>query len=248
VRVAALRALDGIGDPRTLDPAIRALGDEDPDVAVAAIGVLRGWLTQEPGTRALDALAAAALDRAREPRVRLAALDALAELPREIVQPVLDQGARDTPRPAATIDDAAAAHEWLAQASRAPLSELHDLVVVSRERAGSEPAAAIRARWLNVRAAAHAALARRGSRVALYDLREAFDAATEPLALDYLTAVAAIGDATCLEPMARAWAASRDAWWRDHLATAAADIMHRTRLSGRSAVVKRIRTKFPGFL
>jgi lysyl-tRNA synthetase class II len=62
--------------------------------------------------------------------------------------------------------------------------------------------------------------------------------------------VVAIGDATCLEPMARAWAAApgSEAWWRDRLADAATDIMHRTRLSGRSALVKRIRQKWPKFL
>ena len=101
-----------------------------------------------------------------------------------------------------------------------------------------------------MRGALHLALARRGSRVALYDLRESFDAAQEPLPLDFLTAVIAIGDATCLEPMARAWAAAsaQETWWRERLADAAADIMHRTRLSGRSALVKRLRAKFPQFL
>ena len=96
----------------------------------------------------------------------------------------------------------------------------------------------------------HAALARRGSRVALYDLREAFDAAQEPLPLDFLTAVTTIGDASCLEPMARAWAAAAptEKWWRDRLAEAATDIMHRTRLSGRSALMKRIRAKWAGFM
>ncbi len=100
------------------------------------------------------------------------------------------------------------------------------------------------------RAAAHAVLARRGSRVALYDLRETFDAAQAPLPLDFLAAVTTLGDASCLEPMARAWAASPagETWWRDRLADAAADIMHRTRLSGRSNVVKRIRGRWTGFL
>ena len=107
-----------------------------------------------------------------------------------------------------------------------------------------------RQEWLTARAAAHAVLARRGSRVALYDLREAFDASAGPLPLDFLAAVTMVGDASCLEPMARAWAASpvEEAWWRDRLADGAADIMHRTRLSGRSNVVKRIRGKWTGFL
>jgi hypothetical protein len=85
--------------------------------------------------------------------------------------------------------------------------------------------------------------------VALYDLREAFDTATGPLAPDFLVAITAIGDESCLEPMARAWAAATgEAWWRDRLADAAADIMRRARLNGRSVVVKRLRTKWPGFI
>jgi hypothetical protein len=49
--------------------------------------------------------------------------------------------------------------------------------------------------------------------------------------------------------MARAWAAAppAEAWWRNRLSDAAAEIMHRTRLSGRAAVVRRIRAKFNGF-
>ena len=86
------------------------------------------------------------------------------------------------------------------------------------------------------RGAVHAALARRGSRVALYDLREAFDGAQTPLPLDFLTAVTAIGDASCLEPMARAWSTAPpgEAWWRDRLADAAADIVSRLSLTGRN--------------
>jgi hypothetical protein len=99
------------------------------------------------------------------------------------------------------------------------------------------------------RAAAHAILARRGSRVALYDLREAFDAARSPLPLDFLIAIGLIGDATCLEPMGRAWAAvPGDAWWRERLREAARDIMQHQQLTSRHASVKRIRSKWPTFL
>jgi hypothetical protein len=86
--------------------------------------------------------------------------------------------------------------------------------------------------------------------VALYDSRETFDAAHEPLPLDFLAAATTLGDTATLEPLARAWtaAAAREAWWRDRLRDAAADIIRREKLSGRSAVVKRIRTRWPGFL
>jgi hypothetical protein len=85
--------------------------------------------------------------------------------------------------------------------------------------------------------------------VALYDLRESFDAAQSPLPLDFLFAVRTLGDASCLEPLARAWTASpREEWWRSRLAEAAAEIITRDKLTGRSAVVKRLRAKYAGFI
>jgi HEAT repeat protein len=246
-RRAALQALDGIDDPRAIDPAAAAIEDTDVDVAGAAIGVLRGWVTRESGTRVLDALTGVALDRSRDARVRLAALDALSELPRDLVQPILEHAPADSPR---TVDDPGAVREWVAaHGEQAPLSELHDAVVRAHDRERADPSARRKQDWLVARGAAHAALARRGSRVALYDLRETFERTTSPLPLDFLTAITLVGDASCLEPLAQAWASSPgEAWWRERLESAAADIVHRTRLSGRSAVVKRIRSKWTGFL
>jgi hypothetical protein len=49
--------------------------------------------------------------------------------------------------------------------------------------------------------------------------------------------------------MARAWAAApAETWWRERLSAAADAIVHRTRLSGRSAVLKRVRAKWAGFV
>lgn len=210
--------------------------------------VLRGWLTRERGARALDVLTGAALDAARDGRVRLAALDALSELPRETVAPVLREAPPVEQR--ADADDPVAAREWLAVHHGAPLAELHDFIAEARRREQAEVSGRRRHDWLITRAAAHAVLARRGSRVSLYDLREAFDAASAPLPLDFLVAAALVGDAACLEPMARAWSAApaAETWWRERLADTAAEIVHRTRLSGRSSVVKRIRSRWSGFL
>jgi hypothetical protein len=220
-------------------------------VAVAAIGVLRGWLTGDRGLPALDAVTGLALTRTRSDAVRLAALDALSELPRELVAPVLEQegGPREGGHEVHAIDDPLAVREWIgAHGGRAPLSTLHDLVVRCREREKAEPSARLRQEWVVVRGAAHAALAQRGSRVALYDLRESFDAATTTLPLDFLTAVTAAGDASCLEPLARAWDAARaDAWWRDRVAGAAAEIATRERIGARNAALKRLRARWPDF-
>ena len=86
-RASALKVLDGLDDPKVPSLALRAMSDADVDVRVAAIAVLRPWLVREEGTGIMDALVAAALDRDQPSAVRLAALDALAQLPRDIVQP-----------------------------------------------------------------------------------------------------------------------------------------------------------------
>jgi hypothetical protein len=247
-RAAALKALEGIDDHRAVDTALDLLGESEPRVTIAAIDVLRTWVTRETGTRIFEALIGLSLDRTREAAIRLAALDAIAELPRALIAPVLEEAGLGLPLVRGT-DDPLAAQEWIAGHDGAPLSELHALVVTLGEQERAEASAARRRQWLRARGAAHAALAARGSKVALYDLREAFDAASQPLPLDFLSAMTAVGDATCLEPMARAWAATADdQWWRERLSAAAADIMHRTRLNGRSAVVKRIRARWPGFI
>lgn len=247
-RTAGLKALEGIDDPRVVDAALPLLSPHQPTVTGAAIGVLRAWVTRETGTRVLDALTAVALDTSRDPVTRLAALDAIAQLPRHVVAPLLEQAAVGAPGPAGA-DDPAVVQEWLAANADAPLSELHALIVRLRDYERAESAGERRDQWIRARGAAHALLARRRSRVALYDLRETFDAARAPLPLDYLAAMTLIGDASCLEPMARAWAAvPADPWWRERLSEAAADIRHRTRLSGSSAALKRIRAKWPGFL
>jgi hypothetical protein len=245
-RTAALRVLEGLDDPRAQTIALGALESADRGVIVAALAVLRGWVEREEGVGTLDAVTAIALDPARDGDVRHAALDALSELPRDLVAPIIDR-ARDRRSGA---DDPDAARAWLAgHGPAAALSAIHDLIMRIRDRERAEPEAHRRHEWLIVRGTAHALLAQRGSRVALYDLREAFDAAPGPLPLDFLTAVIALGDASCLEPMARAWsAAPGEAWWRGRLAEAAADIMRRERLNARSSVIRRIRSKWEGFL
>jgi hypothetical protein len=80
-----------------------------------------------------------------------------------------------------------------------------------------------------VRGSVHALLARRRSRVALYDLRESFDAARSPLPLDFLTAIGTLGDGTCLEPL-RAQRGPQRRGRRggcERLSEAATDIMRR---------------------
>jgi hypothetical protein len=246
-RAAALKALEGTDDPHAVEAAFTLMSDTEPRIATAAIGVLRQFVTREQGTQLLDALTRTALDGSRDGTVRLAALDAVAQLPHHLVAPLLEQAAIATPQ--AVADEPGALHDWLTTNRDTPLSDVHALIVRLREHERQEPSDVRREQWTRTRGAAHAVLASRRSTVAVYDLRETFDAATTPLPADFLTAIAAVGDASCLEPMAGAWAAAPgEAWWRTRLMEAAADIMRREKLSGRSAVVKRVRARWPGFL
>jgi hypothetical protein len=124
----------------------------------------------------------------------------------------------------------------------APPEQLRRIIERVREREGGVSADQ-RVAWMTVRAAAHVALAARGSRIALYDLRESLETARTPLPVEFLKAVALAGDASCLEAIASAHAAAPDAWWRRHLTDAFYAIIDRERLTGRSPVLKRIRKK-----
>ena len=243
----ALAALDGCQDARAIAVARRALAAPDADVALAAVGVLRGWLNEEQGIEAIEALTVVALDRERPGSLRLAALDALSDLPPHLFAPIRATSALD-PGPTPT-DDPGRALEWLsAHTSSVSLSAVHDLLSASREAERLSASDQRREDWLRVRGAAHLALARRGSRLALYDLRDTLGAATRPLPLDFLMAIAAVGDDSCLDPLARAWArAGAEPWWQTRLAEAAHDVMARHGLSGRHAAVRRLRDKWPQF-
>jgi len=248
VRALALDTLEGLDDVRVIDVAFDALRAGDIHVVIAALGVLRRWVAEETGTRLLDAITAIAVDRSRDARVRVAALAALSELPEHLVRPIRDQA----PPPESAgplLDDPVAVREWIqAYGASATLNTLHELVTRTREREHDESSSRLRSEWLQARGRAHQALGKRDSRVALYDLRETFEAATSALPQSFLSTAAAIGDASCLEPLARAWAAGgKDLDWKHQLSTTAATIMRREKLTGRSAAVKKLRVNFPGF-
>jgi hypothetical protein len=90
-RAGMLRAFEAIGDARALPVARAALSDPSTDTVIAAIGVLRGFLTSPQPAHvrdALDAIVATALDTSRSAPPRLAALDALRVLPPDVREAV----------------------------------------------------------------------------------------------------------------------------------------------------------------
>ncbi len=97
-------------------------------------------------------------------------------------------------------------------------------------------------------------LALRGSRLALYDLRESLEGGPVRLPASFLAALHVLGDASCLEPLATVWGAagadpSADgARWRQQLAAAFKAIAQREKITKRHAQMKRIATRWPGLV
>jgi len=267
VKLTILRILEPIADPRGLAPARQAL--HDTDLAIAATPVLRALLdTSDAGVRgeALEALVTVALDERAERPLRRAAVDALRDMPADVrarVEASLPSASSAASEPletgGKTEDDGVWARtieghlpprpdvllQVVGHARSAPLASLQKLVdaLRARESAAGPDAPG----WCAVRGSVHQALAQRGSRVALYDLRESFAEASAPLPVSFLAAVNTLGDASCLEPLAAAWshAAPTEEWWRGQLIAAFRAIMAREKLTKRSAVVKKVLARWP---
>jgi hypothetical protein len=270
-RIAILRSLESIGDRRMIVVARKAIG-EGSDEAIAAAAALRGLLNSphaQAAADALDTLVSVALDTTAEQRVRLAAFTALQDLPPDVrVQVAAAGGQISIFSPNRENRDLAPSAIWAdalegrlpddpaplrdlvqARGGSAGLSVLQKLIDVVRARERGAKPAARRAGWQALRGSLHQALALRGSRIALYDLRETLEAAAAPLPASFLAALHVIGDASCLPPLAEAHArAAAHPTWRLQVAAAFQAIAKRERLSKRHAVIKRIAVKWPEIL
>jgi len=270
-RQAAFEALDAIGDARALPTALAAIAEASDPVAIAAVGVL-GRLARGKdarGTRAFDQLAELALSASTATVRRLAALTALEGQPERLLKPIYAALAKD---PASTVVARVTRRQTGAMESleamvdrglpeapevvlavarddgeRAPLMALKRGVEAVREHEQRVKDRSAREQWKAVRGVLHQHLAARGSRLALYDLREVLESATGPLPVGFLSAAAVVGDASCLPPLARAWVESApdDRWWRDHVAEAFRAIVTRENLTRRHAVLKVILERWP---
>lgn len=276
VRTAAFRALEGIADPRVFEPAIQAIADADPGVAMAAIAVARLFVRSARAATAVDRLTAVTVDGRRPETVRLAALGALRDLDAATIAPLLTSLSTDPNEAIRTAaasprvrrrtardpldllaraanqglpDDPDSIRQAIAQAGGiAPLEHLLKIVERVRDREGSPSPGRRGDNWAAARASAHVALAERGSRLGVYDLRESLERSRGPLPVEFLTALSLVGDASCLEAIARAHTEARDAWWRDHLAAAFQAIIARERLTKRHAALRRVEQRSPGAL
>jgi hypothetical protein len=271
-RVAALRALEGIADPRALDPALVAVDDRDDAVASAAVAAAHVFQRGARGANVVDCLTRVALDPARQQEVRLAAIQALSDLEAGTLKPLWKALAQDVnsvvraqaqaavsrkralPRDSQALVEAAARgelsdpeklrHAIVHADQSTSLALLHQLVERLRDREMTVPLAK-RAKWTATRAAAHVALAARGSRLGLYDLRESLESSAA-LPVECLDALALVGDASCLEAIASAYAKagkssdSGTSPWQQHLVSVFRQIAKRERITRKHAVVKRI--------
>ena len=269
-RIAAFRTLENIADPRALQPALAAFADPDASVVVAALSTAKAFLHTPRGVEALDRVIALALERRQPVAVRLAAVQALRELPEATVKPVL-AALRADPDPEiinvlAPARSRAAVNtaQRLAAAAGGTLPDNPDVLksaiarssadvplsmlqqIVERIHVQEGTTAERRADWIGTRAAAHLALANRGSRLALYDLRETIESLRERIPVEFFAAVTTIGDASCLEPIATAYSRARDDWSRRHLAEAFRAIVSREKITRRHAAARKIEKRWPG--
>ena len=63
--------------------------------------------------------------------------------------------------------------------------------------------------------------------------------------MEFLAALDTLGDASCVEPVVKAYRSTKDAWWRGHLARTFQSIVRRERLTGRHAAIKRLKERDP---
>jgi hypothetical protein len=258
-QLAILRVLEAVDAERGMPIARRALG-AGGDVAIGGVAVLRELIAHGSGSthaEALDLLLSAASDPAIERRVRSAAAQALRTAPDDI-RDIVSAGLRDAPSPEDALwDDAAEGRlpddpeslreSVAARAGTAPLALLRRLVESVRARESEVPPGSRRDAWRTVRGALHQAAALRGSRIALYDLRETIEISAEPLPPSFLAAVQLVGEASCLEPLATAWsrAPADQPRWRHQLAQAFHAVVTRERLTRKHSAMRRALAKAP---
>jgi len=258
-QLAILQVLETFTDVRALPVARRAL-DAGGDLAVAAVAVLREFVARGTGTThtdALETLLSVSANPAIERRVKAAAVQALSGAaadvrglvdsalpatgsPEDVVWEEAAEGR--LPEGSAAMRDALAGH-----AEEAELPVLRRVIETIRLHEDRIEPPRRREEWTAVRGALHETLARRGSRLALYDLRETLERTAAPLPAGFLSAVAAIGDASCLEPLALAFsrAPASASRWRGGLAETFHAIRARERLTRRHAAVRRALARAP---
>lgn len=127
----------------------------------------------------------------------------------------------------------------------APLTVLHRVIERVRAHEQAVDRSDVEA-WRVVRATAHLALAARGSRLALYDIRETLESLGAQTPVGMLSALQQVGDASALDGVADAYARSDNAWFRGQLVGVFRAIVSREQLTRRQAAIKKMAARLPG--
>ena len=193
-RLAALEVIEAIDVARAATVATTLTDAAQDELAIAAVSILARAIdgTGAAAAAALDRVTALALDAGASVARRIAALSALEHLPARVIDPIYDalradaasrivarvvrrQAGIDVSLEDIAVDGLPASAGALAAVVRAEAGEarvtvlktLIDLIRTRERRAGGD-----RAEWTAIRGQVHQHLAARGSRLALYDLRE----------------------------------------------------------------------------
>ena len=270
-RAVALRTLGDIDRPAAVDAAAGAVAGSDVALARAAIDLLGDVALQTDDRSAADSALEQIARLVLEPSLgdprRLALIEAIDQLPDAVKAPLIDALATD-PSPAvvaragleAPTVPRGALVRWsddghlpleadtLTQAlardgARVPITVLQRLI--DRVRAHERTAVDAEA-WRQARGRLHEALAQRGSRLALYDLRETLEDRSRSVDEAFLAAAHAIGDVTCLEAVAVRWIqAGDDDSLRDRFDRLFHAIVTRERLRRRSPAIVTLLKRHP---
>ncbi len=125
-----------------------------------------------------------------------------------------------------------------------PLTVVHRLIERIRAHEATLEAGALE-QWRVTRSTAHLVLAARGSRLAVYDLRETLEALGEHTPVGMLSSLQQVGDAPALEALADAHASTTNAWFRGQLAGIFQAIVEREKLTKRQATIRKIAARLP---
>jgi hypothetical protein len=268
--LGAIRPLLADSDPDVATAAVDAVGalldDRDTAVASAALDALTATLletTRDDSVRlrALDAIATAGAGSANydagvlEPLRGQLRRDRSAAIRNAVSAPEDGGGTAPEALSGDAILEAAANGELpadpddlrqvvAAHGAAAPLTVLHRVIERVRTHESAVPAETAQA-WRVVRAAIHLSLAGRGSRLAVYDLRETLGALREHTPVGMLSALQQVGDASVLEGVADAWTATTDAWFRSQLVNVFRAVVEREKITRRHAAAKKLATRAP---
>ena len=248
-----------------VDAAGALLDARDPAVASGALDALTTTLLDESRGEAVRLRAFEAIANApdQSPTYDADIVEPLRQQLRRDRSETLRQAVSDTreaPPPSVEADggarlEAAAAGDLPAEpeplrqllgshGATVPLTVLHRLIERVRAlEAGLEGEDL--ERWRVVRATAHLALAARGSRLAVYDLRETLEALGDQTPVGMLAALQQVGDASVLDALADAHHGTTNAWFRGQLAGIFRDIVGREKLSKRQTSVRKLATRLP---